>query len=265
MPDIIIPGHSIPIDNDDRLTVRAWTLLAQALDIRWMVQLPDTGEIQFNLQKVVTTVNYALSAFYITPGVGRLIHVSVTPTQTVQNLSDFVTVSLGKVETATPVPYATLISNYLGNSSEVTWPGHPLTQSVDETGMTFGGSGVSPGAGANYSLAFEATQQIIMESIQFRLVTSATAATRRASLTFAVAGTNQFSKVVNVTQTASLTYNYHFAIGLGEDTLMGTDVMGALPNKRWLPTFTFGISIENIQATDQISLIRQHHRHWIYK
>jgi len=265
MPEIIIPAHSIPIDNDDRLTIRAWTLLGQALNLRWMVQLPETGEIQFNLQQIVTTENYALSTFYVTPGVGRLIHVSITPTETVQNLSDYVTVSLGKVETASPVPYATLISNYLGNSSEVTWPGHPLTQSIDEVGLTFGGSGVSPAAGANYSLAFEATQQIIMESIQFRLVTNATAADRRVTLTYAVAGTNQFTKVVNVTQAASLTYNYHFALGLGEDTLIGTDVIGTLPNKRWLPTFTFGIAVTNIQATDQISLIRQHWRHWIYK
>lgn len=108
-----------------------------------------------------------------------------------------------------------------------------------------------PAANTEISYTVPAKQLIELTSVRFTLVTDANAATRRVTLTIDD-GTNVIYEVASqVTQAASLTYVYTFAV-LGPDrsSVAGTSVLQSLPPIVVQPGYRIKTSTASIQTTD---------------
>lgn len=109
-----------------------------------------------------------------------------------------------------------------------------------------------PAANTELTYTIPANQLLELYTINFSLVSDANAATRRVTVTIDD-GTTVFCKVASqVTQAASLTYNYTFGVGaVDRSSVAGTDVLQSLPGPLVLrPGYRIKTVTTAIQATD---------------
>lgn len=138
--------------------------------------------------------------------------------------------------------------------SPLAGPGYPQNQSIS-----------NPAAGANVPLTTigggNLTQRTQVVAIHFRLVSSATVASRIVCITLGTSGGTVLTTACGIgTQAASQTVDYDFMIGSGSSCptalITGTNCITPLPNNYFLQggvDDSLATAITGIQATDQIS------------
>lgn len=113
-----------------------------------------------------------------------------------------------------------------------------------------------PAANTEHSYTIPAGSMLELWAINFSLVTDANAATRRVTITIDD-GTTVFAKVASqITQAASLTYNYTFSVGgVDRSAVAGTDALQPLPGPLLLRAgYRIKTVTTSIQATDNYGI-----------
>ena len=140
---------------------------------------------------------------------------------------------------------------------------HNLDTSIFQTLTT---TQTNPAAGADFVFTVNADQRIHVVSIDFQLITDATAANRNVRVKFSD-GTNDFSFCGHTTNiTASLTRQLHFstAYSASEQESASGDYHIQLPPDLYLnPGDTLESDVFNIQATDAITAIVIRLHRWV--
>lgn len=115
-----------------------------------------------------------------------------------------------------------------------------------------------PAAGAGASYVLPESQYSTVLAVAFRLVTSATAATRVPTVTITDgSGVAIVSVAAGKSQIATLTGDYSFVVGLGEWDAASTAVLsGPLPAFPLDGGDTIVIGVNAIDAADQLSRVR---------
>lgn len=115
-----------------------------------------------------------------------------------------------------------------------------------------------PSAGAGVTYVLPESEYSTVLAVAFRLVTSATVATRVPTVTITDgSGTAIVSVAAGKSQVASLTGDYCFVVGLGEWDAASTAVLsGPLPAFPLDGGDSIVIGVNAIDATDQISRVR---------
>jgi len=118
--------------------------------------------------------------------------------------------------------------------------------------------GVSPAAGANFTEAVPGHYAIRLVTVFFRLVTDANVARRTAMVEYLdPEGNRCLVAGAPVTQAATSTNDYAFQAFVGQsDWAVASTVLVTLPPLLLLPTFSWKITVDTIQAGDQLSRIR---------
>lgn len=117
--------------------------------------------------------------------------------------------------------------------------------------------GASPAAGANFSVAVPGEFEQALLSITFQLVTDATAANRFVELVYTDGNNKTFYRsglpgAVTASTTATFCFAVHPQSGAANT---GNQVYAPLAPLVLVPPNTIGITVTNIQATDQLSAI----------
>lgn len=109
-----------------------------------------------------------------------------------------------------------------------------------------------PAANTEHSYTVPAGQLLELWAVNFNLVTDANAATRRVVLTIDDGTTVFYKSASQVTQAASLTYNYTFSVGaVDRSAVAGTDVLQNLGGPMVLRAgYRIKTVTASIQATD---------------
>jgi len=125
----------------------------------------------------------------------------------------------------------------------------------------------APAAGSPAGLGIPGQTRILIVAATFRLVTDANGANRTVHMRF-TDGTNTILEIGSpAVQTASITRDYNFAIGIGSPYVGATDDerVVPLPSELYLVTgWDTVINVENIQAGDQLSEIFFTYQRWVH-
>lgn len=115
----------------------------------------------------------------------------------------------------------------------------------------------NPVAGANFSFNIPSGQVIRPRTLMFRFVTDANVASRTVTLYVYGAGGGLYSILTQVTQAASLTYDYSYVPSIyPAHTITHGIILAGWPADLWLESpMVISSQIYNIQATDQLSSI----------
>lgn len=115
----------------------------------------------------------------------------------------------------------------------------------------------TPAVATGFSITPNTAAGWMIRSLRFQLVTDANIADRAVMLSASDGSTNYFLASAGATQAASLTRNYGGVNGFSDTSNVGTFIGLRFPDDGiWLPQgHTLTVSVENIQAGDQVSAI----------
>jgi len=119
-------------------------------------------------------------------------------------------------------------------------------------------NGAEPAAGAHFVQEMDSLYFARLVSVFCRLVTDATAANRTVLVEYRDAADRRYALAgAPVTYPASTTIDWAFnAFQPRAEWEVDSTVLVPLPPMLLLPTFDFHVFVDNIQVTDQLSLVR---------
>jgi hypothetical protein len=162
------------------------------------------------------------------------------------------------------VPAATLAADYITTASPLSWPGGQIRSSTDGPGAILFVAGTNQGAGADISDSVLDNTIWRIDAIVFTLTTDANIALREAIVTFADVSGNQITFArPTTTQAASLTRRYNFTVRNNVPAAFSTNIAGEIPDLRLANNDNISTVVQNLQAGDNITLIRFRVEQWL--
>ena len=259
LKDIPLPGHAIPLTEEDKLVIRIWHLtVATTFNINWQLMLPD-GSLQRNSQIVTPTTDGLINQFTVEVGDGWLINLSVQPSGSYNEYTEtYVKVLLWRGAGVNHQLAVPLIDNYCSGYGILGWPFTPLISGQSVPGGMVHVNVANPAAGADFSYSTGVYVAFELEYVKFILTTAVAAANRRVILRYSDSAVYRhgYFPCANV-QAASLAYTYTFSVGHPAETLTDTYVNRNIARGLFGGDTggMIGTFITNLQAADQISSI----------
>lgn len=152
-----------------------------------------------------------------------------------------------------------LAAGYIYGTTTVSWPSNNIKSPVPDAWSAPKTTAVSnPAAGSNFTFTNKSYTFSEIISVTFTLTTSATVANRRVHLSIFDGGLGNLDFHSSTDQAASLTRNYTCcAIGGAGSYANDNDIIIPIPpNLKGFAEYTIASDILNLQAGDQLSLVK---------
>lgn len=205
----LAPANAWYLRGEDNLRLTTFNSLAAVeLVVEGVLLNPDGELVQFQRRHVPNTDRTSASTVW-NAGSGWLLSLQVRATAATPRRGQcFAVVEVVRGLLGAIVPLATLLQDYVTDTSRAAWPGSPIRASTEGPGVLRSITGTDPAAGAEISETVPTNARWRLHAIQFTLVTGITGATQEVALVLDD-GTTAFARVPSgFTQVASTTIVY---------------------------------------------------------
>lgn len=259
------PGPSILyITRDDRLYLRSASLIStRAGRIAGRLLHPDgvIREFRFDVTFPAGVAN--VQVFQLAEGYLLSVTVDVTTTGTPDAFT-YAELGLLRGRAADLHRVQVLTSGTLSISSALGWPGGRQDRAGEGRGGLNQTNSADPAAGAEWTLTLNAQQGTKVRSIRFQLVTDATVIDRFPRVEYVIGATVLWRSHPNVAQTASLTRDYNYALGIDfVDPAVAAEYQNQLPDLILPPSAIVRSSTNGIQAGDNYGVANMYLELWL--
>lgn len=236
----------------DNLSLSVWSS-ASGVTVRFLGEyvLPN-GSVQHFARDIVPTSDRAINTVTLDLPTSQLLSMQALLAVGSAKRGEVYVRAVRQAGTGTG---ATLVGNtlagYVTNTYSPSWPGGPVEDSVVGPGVIKVVTGTDPAAGAEVTETVPTGARWRLWSMCTRLVTSGTAATRRAHYEVTSGGTRIFIGHPEKTQTASNTNDYIWGTNMSiVDATTNVNAVGMIPQMPLLAGWVINTVTTAIQAGD---------------
>jgi len=259
------PPGQLYTTRDDVIEISvANSIVGQTVSLQYR-QLQIDGSIHRGFVTFTPTSDRVTNQFFFIPGEGFMLGLSLGFTGVTQKGQAFASIRLvlGSVNNVTTTQLIT--AGYLNGLNNLTWPVASATgYGTDFPGAVRSITGTAPGAGATNLDTVPTNARWRLHSYKLSFVTSAAPANRELALALDD-GVNTLTTITAAfAQAASLSLGYQWSLGVQSLTsAVGTQHDLPMPDMFLRAGFRIQMSVNNIQAADQLSAAQFEVEEWI--
>lgn len=263
-PDVATPPGLVYIGRDDRLYVRAGSVLSAPVITLSGRLLHADGQIRpFSFEASSTASSIGIETFDLAEGFLLGVAASMNQANVRQGVV-WCEIGILRGRQADAQIGQVLASGHLGSDVAIGWPSARARRPDEGPGAIRDGQGSDPAAGSEASIATTSNHQMRYSTFRVELVTDGTAANRLVALEIVSGAVVLWRSEAHDAQTASQTRNYNWSLdGAFAAAAINSEYHGRIPQMRLRGGMTIRTVTTNLQAGDNFGAPAFHRMEWL--